>query len=259
MLRDHAGTYFTEAAGEPILNTSTNKVLVHGSIPGAQAPCCERCNRILGDRWERTASAVMRRFDASTLLSRPRLSPAETEAFTLWLTEMALLLTHPAVRHTDRTTQATVPRWSSPDPLLYGWMVTGQDPPAELSVVLCREARAASGGLLQYSLPIHETLTDPDGNVYVQRCAHIGVHELSVDLIYHPGWPTIVHPLVAAGVAVQLWPVGQFDTLDFNAIPPVHPDDCGRAVALLPAAILKVGRHDLPQLEAGVDLSPWIT
>lgn len=98
--------------------------------------------------------------------------------------------------------------WAEPvDPLLYSWMVDGAAPPPYVSVWVSRQGDSADvepGNDLDVDrimLPWFER----DGTTYRSRVGLLGVRELLVTLLVHPGWNT-THPLEGTGQAFRIYP-----------------------------------------------------
>lgn len=162
-----------------------------------------RCNGTL-DTWFETdtARAAIRAMFAGGELTDP-----ETHAAGLWWLKTMLLAKHPS-------TEAPVdkgpkrPVWSEPvDRSLYPWMVDGSGPPRYLSVWVSRRATEVGDDpdedldVERISLPSFEM----GGSVHKSRVGWLGVRELLITLLVHPGWET-THPLEATGQAARIYP-----------------------------------------------------
>jgi len=212
---------------------------------------CTSCNGLLNRRFEQPAKPLVRRLFGGPPL--PRLTGTELAAVAAWLLKTWILLPHPEVFHAHPLIdRAHLPmKWPSPaEPEYYRWLITGDSPPAGLSLWLHRTGDLegpAPGGDRRLVLPtVHES-----GRSIRFESHEVTLHGLTVTLAVHPGWP-IDHPLELEGRAVRLWPDPP-DGFDFEALPPVRRSEGvawsrGLQVELRPGAL---GSGLLPPLTLG--------
>lgn len=196
------GPYTRYVNGWPETKRDGATARTQTSTERVKLPCCTECNAILDDRFERVAKPIVRRL----MITDGHLTLSAEEAFTLglWLLKTWLLLAHPAARSSDPGRSPR--RWNLamvPDDI-YGWTVTGEDPPSGLSVWAVREIQTDSGRHIPpRRLPLPTVVADGRTvSFQVFRCA---IRFLDVTLVYHPGWE-IAHPLETEGRAARLWP-----------------------------------------------------
>lgn len=177
-------------------------------LPRTLLPMCNpetggRCNRTLDTRFEtNTARAAIR-----AMFAGGNLTGAETNAAGLWWLKTMLLSKHPSAKAADEGPERPV--WSEPvDRSIYAWMVDGSGPPPYLSVWVSRRGTAADDDnvdgdhdVKRISLPSFEM----DGTFYRSRVGLLGVRELLITLLVHPGWET-THPLESTRQAVRIFP-----------------------------------------------------
>jgi hypothetical protein len=207
---------------------------------------CGPCNAGLAKRFEEPAKPLVRALFASE--GNISFNMSEATIVGLWFVKTWVLLTHPACRHSE---PALGPEpWSVVPDDLYSWMVTGQTPPAALSVWLTKEDRRLEVLEIRH-LPLPTVVAD--GRETQFQALRFGLRSLQVSLVYHPGWE-IEHPLEAERRAIRLWPRATGATADFTAMPAVAPrDTCWLKGPLLHFRDGVFGNAELPPLSADFD------
>jgi hypothetical protein len=148
------------------------------------------------------------------------LDDAEVFDFAQWVLKTWLLTAHPARRISDPGWNEALEPWdlsAVPDDL-YGWTVTGKNPPDGLSVWIARVDPDVVSADSRIPLP---TVVADGRTMKFQSFAN-GMHFLDagfidLHLVYHPGWQ-VEHPLESEGRAARLWPHSG-DSLDIAALP----------------------------------------
>lgn len=164
-----------------------------------QLPCCESCNGILNDRFERTGTgyrpAVERGFDGQHLTAE------EARSAALWILKTCLLMVNSSPK-SGWNIESIAWEPNATERKLYEWMITDTDPPSDVSLFIHRFSP-------QRSQTSAETMTLPvlhaDGTEVVCQGATVGLLEWGFTLVHHPGWD-FLHPSAADHSVVRLWP-----------------------------------------------------
>ena len=166
------------------------------TYPWPRLPCCLTCNGRLNTRFEEpSAEEVKQVVSGSSALTQEQANAAG-----LWLLKTLLLYSHPETEHPldlERT-------WRHAPQQLYRWMLSASEPPPpDLGLWVHRFASSSRprGSLFDLWLPeVHA-----DGEVYQCRAATVGLGNIGVTLLYHPGW-NFEHPLESEQAVARLWP-----------------------------------------------------
>lgn len=163
-----------------------------------------------------------------------------------------MLLTHP------RTDLSAVnfagAAWPEAPESLYDWLINDEEPPRGLSLwafLLDHVACVDPPEVPCVDLPtVHA-----DGSRVRFRSLDVGLGQVTVTLVFHPGWE-IAHPGEANGSVVRLWPMpenSRVHSLPRNSYRPLV-FRTGMDLIFAPGTY---GRGDLPPL--GPDFSPFST
>jgi hypothetical protein len=168
-----------------------------------QLPVCVDCNSILEKRFETPAKETLRRVFAAD--GAASLTADEAARVGAWFTKTLLLLVHPQIRYAHPRIGDHAVRLDAtemPPDAIYDWLVTGDPPPAGLSLWVHR-ADLGHQEPSKFEMPL--PVVTADGITVRYLAFEVCTHGLSATLIVHPGWP-IEHPLEAADEAVRLTP-----------------------------------------------------
>ena len=166
----------------------------------------------------------------------------------LWFLKTLLLHARPETTYSHPRIDAAALKWDI-DEVPYGnyrWLVTGEPPPAGLSLWVFRSEEGDDNcPPPRYRIPL--PIVDADGTKTKFVNLQLTFHGISVTLVVHPGW-NIRHPLERDEHAVRLWPAPNED-IDLTSLPVVPRNSimwmrC--RVTLKPGAL---GSPELPALE----------
>lgn len=187
-------------------------------LQSSHAPTCIPCNGILNRRFENPVRDVVRRLiPIDSNHTWPVLSSEEVVSLAKWMLKVGLLLKHPETRHDDRAQAELAEQWTVEQavPVLYDWMINGQDPPDGLTVYMqIRDPGAAE--VYSPPIPMPTVITDAGAVVFVSTI--VGVRGVDFPIAYHPGW-TLSPAAVAEGSTIAIWPP-PLRSIDVGAIPP---------------------------------------
>lgn len=199
------GPYTTHINGEPVPNRHgeprQSDHLTRILLPMCNKDTGGRCNGTLDTRFETNIARTAIR----AMFAGEDLTALESEAAGVWWLKTVLLSRHPLAEGADDGPLRPV--WVEPvDGSLYSWMIDGSAPPPYVSVWVSR--RGENVGAPDEDLDIERIVLpsfDVGGINYTSRVGLLGVRELLITLLVHPGWET-THPLEATGQAVRIHP-----------------------------------------------------
>lgn len=222
------GPFYSEKAGRPYTKRDGVTVARFQALPGTHVPMCQECNGRMNTVIEEPAKPVVRKvMPWSASHSWPVLTPDEAAALGRWFLKVGLLLSHPKASD-DNPQVATDKASGRPadfDPEWIGWLMSGDDPPADFTVYACRRSldhETPWAGDKQRLLLPKRIIIDGVHRQYMTRS--FGIRGVDVSIVFHPGWP-IDHPLVTEARAAVLWP--NPGPVDFGALGGVHPGEYG--------------------------------
>lgn len=238
-----AGPYQVEIDGVAAVKRDGATPRAMNNFGAFKLPCCVACNSALSHRFERepTQDIINRLYDGGGAVVA---DAAESRRLALWLVKTWLLLAHPRSWSSDPA--LSIPGWEAP-PGLFAWMVSGEDPPPDLSMWIYRQGSHRQSNPRGMSLPV---LISGTRRHPVQQNG-LSIQTVGTSLVHHPG-RRIEQPLEAAGLAVRVWPLRVGATLDTTNLPPVglHPVNwsVGPDLTLRHGCTLAQSRTSLPAL-----------
>jgi hypothetical protein len=186
----------------PYTTTSSEGVRYRQQFDSVKLPCCSTCNNELARRFENPGAEPARRLLS---VERPALTPDESRHAVLWLLKTWLLLAHPRSEF-----QLATPRprpWFSAPAGVFSWLVTGQSPPAGLSIWAFLHDQERLTDQQERSTPWMALPTVvADGVTTRFQVLDLTLALVNVTLVFHPGWP-IAHVPASVGEVIQLWPL----------------------------------------------------
>jgi len=201
------GPYTLKVDGEYALNRY-DQPRTESNIMRVKLSVCESCNGILNQRFETRAKKPVRSLKAN---GETDLTAAEAVAVGEWLVKTWLLLGHPRAVYPNPVFDGL--RWADRDDDLYSWTVSQAPPPAGLSVWASKIREP------QPDDPDPQVLLLPtvvaDGGEIEFEVFPLYLGDISVTLLYHPGW-AIEHPREKQGGAVRMWPRYDREPEDFS-------------------------------------------
>lgn len=236
------GPFHMEVNGEPQF-TKRGSLRTSSALQGARVPCCEGHNRVLNGRFEAAKDIVRPAAERPADSRWSGLSEHDVTTLAEWVLKVGLLSKHPAATFDDPVMNERSERWNDADPVLYDWMVSGDPAPRWLSLF----ASFQSNDVPQRAdLLIHvPKLTVVDDTSHVARCTHLGVLDLTFDVLYHP-LRSVVHPLAPQGAFEVVG--GSATGAGLNALVPRNPRDLRFLVSGSIAVRTGVDPADLPPI-----------
>lgn len=200
-----------ERNGSPIRGRS-GKPRWHPAIR-AHLPVCNPqgrgCNNKLAKHFEEPAKGPIR----DLMYGRVQIvGPGEADAFARWALKTWLILAHPDLKPSDPAVTELNEGWDLTGlPDLYGWMTSGDPPPAGLHLWASRlDSRRA--------VAPYQAFFPPAARAFDSTWSFLAAGLLTFDLIFDPT-ETVEHPLEARGEAIRVWPLKAGATLDIGALP----------------------------------------
>ncbi len=199
MTKQYPGPFTSEQGGVPKLRRD-GSVWESDGVITYQLPCCEACNQKLNSRFENRAKRIIQPH-----LAGGAVDAAHAEFAGLWWLKTAMLFAHPETMSSDGRTIGDW--WGAPESI-FDWVVTGERPPSFLSMWITtgpkKEKRPQFGPLFPYRLGQTFDYTF-DGEQRSTRLAKFGINDISIQLMYHPGFE-LEHPMGSELPVLRVWP-----------------------------------------------------
>ncbi|WP_404387840.1 hypothetical protein [Humibacillus xanthopallidus] len=249
------GPFTSSKGGVPYTKRDGVTVVRLPALPSVHVPMCKSCNELLNRTIEQPVKDIGRRLIPwSEDHAWPLVTAEESAALARWYLKIGLLSAHPkAVHdnpHVDR--DEDLPRFASMEPEWLDWMRDGSPPPDGFSIFVTRRAVAEEtpweGETARIFLP-HVRVGSHDLR-YASRS--FGIRGLNISIVWHPSWP-ILHPLVEAGRACQIWPSPV--NVDFGALPELNPREFSfvEGIGVMAVTEDEFARMTENPLQVGVD------
>lgn len=222
-IKDHQGEGPFTIEKDGVLYRKRNGGATWPDLQGVHVPMCEACNSRLNRTIEEPAKEIVRQFlPTSEEYTWPSVRAAGVGALARWFLKVGLLKAHPRARHdcpqVHRDTDHR--RDDRAEPELLDWMRNDSSPNGFSVFALRRGIRGQEPSNEEKRVIFLPHITIGTKDLHYMTWT-IGIRDLEVSIVWHPGWP-IVHPLVEEGRVAKLWP--NPSQVNFAELPEVHPD-----------------------------------